>query len=226
MKNLSKKNILLVIFFFGFALIFYKLIGILYFPDSDWKMNRDQKIELLANKPVIQKFKANKNNLTSVEILFGRSSLKKVNGKIHFEIFEENCKEKITDDYLVPQDIISDDSNAFTFKKISNSKNKTYCLNLTFEAENSTTRNPFVFINPANSSDAIFLANADSEELKNQSLSMRPAYKNDTLWQDMAELNKRISQYKPFFLKHYYLGIITFLFIVLSIFLIATLIIL
>jgi hypothetical protein len=225
MRYFSSKTILLPVFFIGLFLVLFKLSDIFYFPDSNWKMGRESKIELLASKPVIQKFKADKNDLASMEMLFGRSSLKKVNGKIHFEIMEENCANKIANDYLIPQDINSDDSNAFTFNKIADSENKTYCLNLTFEAGNSATKNPFIFINPNNSLDNIFLVNADGNELKNQSLSMRPAYKNDNVWQDMTELNKRISQYKPWFLKHYYLSFVVISFILLSILLVAILVV-
>lgn len=225
MKHLSSKNILLIIFFAGLALVFYKFINVFYFPDSDWKMSRDQKIELLPNKPVVQKFQANKNNLTSVEMLFGRSGLKKVDGKIHFEILSENCADKIADDFLIPQDIKSDDTNAFNFSRIADSENKTYCLKLAFESENSATKNPFIFINYANSPNATFLADANGNELKNQSLAMRPAHRNDNIWQDMTELNKRISQYKPWFLKHYYLSFVVVSFILLSILLVAILIV-
>lgn len=225
MRYFFIKIILLATLLVGLFLIIFKFDNIFYFPDSNWKMNRDQKIELLPNKPVVQKFKTSNNGLTSLEILFGRSSLKKVSGKIHFQILEENCQNRIADSYLIPQNINSDNSNTFKFNKIINSENKTYCLKLIFETENSVTKNPFVFINSNDSMDNIFLADANSNELKNQSLSLRPAYKNNNLWQDAEELNKRISQYKPWFLKHYYLSSITVSFIILSVLLVVILII-
>jgi len=225
MRHLSEKKILLLILLFGLLLVFYKFISVFYFPDSDWKMSREQKIELEVNKPVIQKFRSDKNNLAALEFLFGRSSLKKVNGKIHFQILEENCTEKIADSYLTPQDINPDDSNAFTFDKIADSENKIYCLKLIFEASDSKTKNPFVFTNPNDSSDNVSLVDVSGNELKNQSLSMRPAYKSDTFWQDATELNKRISQYKPWFLKQYFLGFIIISLMLLSVLLVAILLV-
>jgi hypothetical protein len=57
-------------------------------------------------------------------------------------------------------------------------------------------------------------------------LSMRPAYENDNWKQDISELSQRISQYKPWFLKHFYLDAIAILFIVLSVGLVTILILL
>ena len=57
-----------------------------------------------------------------------------------------------------------------------------------------------------------------------QSLSMRTVYRNATLWQDLGELNDRISQYKPWFLKDFFIGTIATLFVILSTTLIALLI--
>jgi len=66
----------------------------------------------------------------------------------------------------------------------------------------------------------------NGEEKKNQSLAMRPAYRNENIFQDFIELNQRISQYKPFFLKHYFLWFIIIGFIILSLTLIVMLVIL
>ena len=45
----------------------------------------------------------------------------------------------------------------------------------------------------------------------NESLSFRPVYRNKTLLADFVELNQRMSQYKPWFLKSVSLGGITLL---------------
>jgi len=56
-----------------------------------------------------------------------------------------------------------------------------------------------------------------------KSLAMRPAYLNHYFWQDIQELNQRISQYKPWFLKHYFLDFIGLGFLSLSLLLLLTL---
>ena len=217
MQNFNWKILFLSVFAISLGLILYKLNSVLYFPDSNWKLNREEKIAIETDKPIIQKFKSEKNNLTTIEILFGHSGLTRIQGQIHFQILEENCEQKIADSYLNPHDIKTDNTNALVFDKISDSANKVYCLKLSFNPSSSASKNPFVFINPNDSSDNMFLSDTQGNELKNQSLSMRLAYKNNTIWQDATELNKRISQYKPWFLKHYYLGFIFFSFIILSI---------
>ena len=63
-----------------------------------------------------------------------------------------------------------------------------------------------------------------AETFENKTLSVRGVYVNDNLGQDLRELSQRISQYKPWFLKHYFLEAIAILFMVLSVGLIVILI--
>ena len=52
---------------------------------------------------------------------------------------------------------------------------------------------------------------------KGKTLVMKPAYGSDSFWKNMETLNDRISQYKPWFLKHFYLDAIVILFLATSV---------
>lgn len=226
MRLFSKKITFLIILLALLFIVSFKLFRIWSFPDQNWAIERENKIILDSEKPIIQKFKASRNNLSKIEMLFSQSDKKKIGGKIKMQLAEEKCENILAEDFLKVASINSEFTYDFAFSKIKESENKTFCLMLLFVPEKESKKSPQVFIsNSTNSEEQIFLTNTTGEELKNQSLSMRPAYKNDHIWQDMTELNKRISQYKPWFLKHYYLGFIASSFIILSIFLVAILII-
>lgn len=227
MSYISKKTILLTSIIVLLFFVFLKLSHTLSFPDTNWLMQRENKIELEAEKPIIQKFKANRDNLARIEFLFGRSYLKSIGGNLKIQLADENCSIIISEKYLKISSLSLDDANDFIFPKIANSKDRIYCVKISFMpgAKNTPKKKPSVFINNNSKPENIYLFNsATNEELKNRSLSMRPAYKNNTIWQDATELNKRISQYKPWFLKQHYLSFIILLFIILSVALVVFLI--
>lgn len=228
MSYISKRTILLTSALMLLLFVFLKLSSIWSFPDTDWLMQRDGKIELKPKEVVIQKFRANRDNLARIEFLFGRSYLKSIGGNIKIQLAEEDCSAIISESFLKISALSLDDANDFTFPKVRDSKNKIYCVKISFiPGPGSISRKkPSIFTNNNSMPENIHLFNsATNEELKNQSLSMRPAYKNDNIWQDATELNQRLSQYKPWFLKQYYLGFVIISFIVLSILLVAILIV-
>lgn len=226
MKYSLKKIIFLILPAVFLFLIFLNFSKIWSFPDQNWRIEKENKISLDSEKPIMQKFKASHDNLTRIEILFSQSDKKKIGGQIRIQLTKEDCMGILAENFLKVASINSEFTYDFIFPKIKNSKDKAFCLLLSFVSEKETKKTPQVFItNSTIPEDQISLIATTEEELKNQSLSMRPAYKNDTIWQDATELNKRISQYKPWFLKHYFLSFITISFMVLSILLVIILII-
>lgn len=219
-------KIIFLLFLFGLlSLIFFNFFKIFSFPDQNWIIEKENKISLDSGRPIIQKFKAARNNLSKIELLFSQSDKKKIGGKIKIQIAEETCSDILREDFVKVSSISSENTYNFLFSKIHDSKDKTFCLLLNFVPGEESKKTPQVFITDKMvSKNQISLITSSGEELKNQSLAMRPAYKNDNVWQDITELNKRISQYKPWFLKHYYLGFIAFSFIILSIALVVILI--
>lgn len=223
-KN-STKIILLLLLFFSFIFVFWALANNLAFPDTDWVLAKGEKIPLDGKDRLLQKFVASRDNLKRVELFFGKANLRP-GGKITLQVLDENCSGVLRESSLNPSSVDADNSYIFSFSKIPDSKNQIFCLKPNFLPEKGVKKSPSLFINENPPAQNISLTStATNEEWTNRSLAMRPGYQNDNWFQNIEELNQRISQYKPWFLKHYYLYFITFSFILLSI-LLATLLIL
>ncbi|MDO9231738.1 MAG: hypothetical protein Q7U36_04680 [bacterium] len=218
---LYKDKIILSVIFLGLSiLIFFRLEKTLSFPDQSWSLIEGEKIKITSE--IVQKFEADHNGLTRIKILFGNSDVSP-GGTFDFKIYDENCQDIIREINLDITSLDSGNTTDFVFPKISDSKNKIFCLKLSYEQKKGGKK-ANVFINENRMVQNKFFS-INGEEKASQSLSMRPAYRNENLWQDSVELNQRMSQYKPLFLKHYFLSIIIFGFIILSILLVAILII-
>lgn len=206
------------------VLIFAKFFNILSFPDPEIILEKGEIISLQPNFSLTQTFLAKRNNLTKIEFML-RKPGPKDNDIVKIEIADENCSKTIYQGTLEESFLASDNLYDFQFSKIPDSIGKTYCLKATF-IPGHTDSQSIKFFMTENQDPKFILKDNSGAEIKNQSLSMRLAYRNDTLSQDMSELSQRISQYKPWFLKHFYLNTIAILFVVLSIGLVTVLILL
>lgn len=221
MTMLKKIKLIFIAVFFGLLiLIFFTLGNIWSFPDTEWPLTKGDKEKIRTE--VVQKFKANRDGLARIKILFGNSDINS-GGTLIFKLFDEDCEESIRTTRLDINSLNSDNTTDFIFSKIKDSKDKTYCFKLSYD-QKKDSKKINVFIAENKMAQNKFLS-VNGEELIGQSLAMRPAYKNATLFGDINELNQRISQYKPWFLKHYYLYFIAFGFLILSIILLTALII-
>ncbi|MFZ2193529.1 MAG: hypothetical protein WAV31_04775 [Candidatus Moraniibacteriota bacterium] len=218
----NRNKLILIIFFFLLLLvIFFRLNKALSFPDQAWKLEKGEKIKMSSE--VIQKFEADRDGLTRVKILFGSSDVKP-GGIFNFKLYDENCQDILREVELEITSLDSGNTVDFIFPKVKDSKNKTFYLRLKYvQKEGGKKANIFVIENlmPQNK----FLS-VNNEEFHGKSLAMRPAYRSSNLLKDFSELNQRMSQYKPWFLKHYFLHLIMFGFIILSIFLVLLLVLL
>jgi hypothetical protein len=217
-KYLSHKIAFLVIFTLSLVTVFYIFLNRFSFPDANWKLGKDNKIELSSEKSITQKFIASRDGLSRIDFLFSQSDKKKIGGKIKMQIAESNCASILREGFLKVVDLNSENASEFIFSKIDDSKNKEFCLLLIFVSEKESKQKPQIFVVNNELSENKGLFDANAEELKNQSLAMRPAYQNESFWKNAEELNQRISQYKPFFLKHYYLCVafLIFIFLIIS----------
>jgi hypothetical protein len=144
----------------------------------------------------------------------------KKKGELRLRVLDHDCQKILREKNIIIKSLGSG-TIPFYFEKIAGSKDKMYCISLDFTGENNIQLRLSEDLHP----DSVSLYQ-NANEIKNQSLSMRPAYQNKNRWQDIQELNQRISQYKPWFLKHYFLYFIAFGFILLSFLLVAILILL
>ena len=216
----SKQTFLLILGIFVIT-IFFRFFSLLSFRDSSVVLEKGELIPFKRDTTLTQTFVANRDNLMKIEFLF-RSSGPKPASEVKVEIADETCSNPIRKGNLSVPFLNSDNLYEFNFSKIPNSNGKKYCIITTYKPTD-----------PASKGLRLFSMNKDNTQIKNittgetfdgKTLSIRGVYTNDNLGQDISELNKRISQYKPWFLKHFYIGTIATLFIILSIFLVVILI--
>lgn len=224
--KISKNKIILIAVIGIFAAFLGQFIFRLSFPDINI-VRKDEKIKLYPYYPLAQKFTATRNNLAKIKFTMGSYELESKE-KIKLRLADETCQKIIREDALNVSDFNSDNYYIFDFSKIKDSQDKIYCFLLTFEPKDeNTTKKPRVAVSQSSDFPFVSLAELNSERAyPGKSLAMKPAYKNENLWQDLEELNQRISQYKPFFLKKYYLASIVIAFLALSFTLVIFLIIL
>lgn len=218
------KKIILIAVIGIFAFFLGQFVFRLSFPDINI-VRKDEKIKLYPYSPLAQKFTASRNNLAGIKFMMGDYELKSKE-KIKLRLADETCQKIIKESALDVSNFDSDSYYIFDFSKIKDSQDKAYCFLLTFEPENkNTTKKPRLAVSQSSEFPFISLAELDSERVyPGKSLAMKPAYKNENLWQDLEELNQRISQYKPWFLKKFYLALIVIAFIVLSLVLVIILV--
>jgi len=234
LKYLTVKNILLAAISIALILIFSRLTREWSFPDTSWEIRKDEKIKLKPGYSIEQKFSSAGNNLSKMEILFGKSNSIAPGGKMILQILTEDCGDLIRESSVKFKTLDSDNTYKFIFSKIKNSQNEMYCLRLSFKSKKERSKSAEVFVieNPPMSDVNLRnekYENAESEkisELEEKSLSLRPSYEGDNWRQNLTFLNERISQYKPWFLKGNYLFAIAFSFLIISIIAVVLLILL
>lgn len=223
MKYIYSKNIFFFIILIALVLITVRLVNLWSFPDTDWILKKGEKTALESNYPLLQKFTAAKNNLSKIEILFSSSDIKP-GGAILMEVLDENCSRILRKREMRATNLEAENTYAFRFSRIPDSQGKTYCLALSYSPFIENGKKAKVFLANTSPTGSIALIIPDGEEIENKSLAMRPGYQKNTVWENIQAINQRISQYKPWFLKHYFLYAIVSLFVLLSLLLITVLI--
>jgi len=209
--KISSKKLLLLFAAIMFVAVFWKFFSLLSFPDSSIILQKGKVVKIRPEATLVQKFSASKNYLAKIEVLLRGSGVKYADGdKVAAKIADENCRTVLREGELRDSFLETQNLQEFEFKPIADSAGKDFCFIATFLPKNS------------NAKSLQFFTMGDEE---NQPYSIRPVYKNSNIAQDLNELSQRISQYKPWFLKHYFLNIIVLTFIVSSITLVTILII-
>lgn len=218
----NSKYIFCGIFLSALAVVFYFFLANLAFPDSDYNFVTGGSAKLYPGLPVFQIFTAKDNNLSQIKIALKNSSVN-FSEKIVFELADENCEKILATDkinWYTPVGIFY----RFNFEKIKDSRDKKYCLSATFYS-NKKGDYPEISISKSEIfKDSSFTNTGKNKTYQGRTLIFRPAYENENVWQNLQELNQRMSQYKPWFLKNIYLSAIILLTIILSITLVLLLI--
>ncbi|MDR3558958.1 MAG: hypothetical protein P4L62_02175 [Candidatus Pacebacteria bacterium] len=227
MKKITDKKILLAILGIFLLAVFWRFATLLSFPDSGVAFKKDNLVKVHPGETITQKFIAGQKGMAKVEMLLRGPGLQYQNGdEMKMFLADQNCENKLRSGNLKPSFLASNNLYEFNFARLPDSAGKTYCLKAAFTSKKSNAKSLQVFTTN-DTSAPYFLNNVTLNlEYKNQPLSLRPVYGNSNMLQDFNQLNQRISQYKPWFLKHYFLWAVLILFLALSLALAVSLILL
>ncbi len=185
------------------------------FPDTNWNLSREgERIKLMPDYPVKQNFEAAQNNLSQIRIAFSRS-YNKDGGEIRLKLAKNDCEKIIAEKNILRSEIKAEGYYDFKFPAIANSLRENFCLLIEFDPEKEKYKDLSIFLSEKNEATfgAQLINSFQNEEIKNRTLSMRPAYQEETLGKNIEKMSQRISQYKPWFLKHFYLETIFWIFL-------------
>lgn len=220
-----KKILLVSALIIPLGFVAYLFFSNLSFSYKNLLPEKGEKIKLYPYKSLKYQFKSGDNNLSAIKLLLESDEL--IRGdKIKVEIKNASCDLVIREKTLGPLALDSQIFANFNFEKISDSGGKDYCLEITYLSKQSKTKK-ILYVYLSQNADFPGEAVTDThsgKEYANYSLLLKTAYQKDSIWQNLEELDKRISQYKPFFLKKYYLASIVIAFLVLSLTLVILLI--
>jgi hypothetical protein len=231
-KLIGKIILLIILVAFADA-IFLRFSRSLAFPDVDNKFLEDGEARLHPNRPVSQFFTADRNNLNQVDVAI-RNFNQWSKDKIVFNLKDEACDKTIatgeigrfSPDYTI--------YTPFAFPAISDSQGKTYCVEVAFATnKENLDENQLPFIVYSRLKGNVFTNSGEDDEdnpgsariYSGKTLVMKPAYGSGNFKEDIKILNDRVSQYKPWFLKHDYLYAISISFVILSVVLVVILIV-
>ncbi len=206
MFKYSNKKIILTLFCILLLGIFFRFFAILSFSDSNILLKKETLVPLQPKEMLTQKIFINRNNLSSFDFLLRTPGIKS-GEKAEIIIAEDDCQTPIRQGNL--QEAFLNSKNLYTvsFPSIPNSQNKTYCLRVSFTPQKNSAKKIQLFAMTDKSHPFTLINSTTKTSYPDQTLSIRPNYTNDNLLEDFSELNQRISQYKPYFLKNAFLNI-------------------
>lgn len=192
------------------------------FPDSSTVLDKGEPVKIFSNQSLTQTFVAKRDGLSKIEFLLRTPGPSK-GDRVQVTLADETCATSLRNTTLEASFLNSDNLYEATFAPTPDSRDQKYCAVITYQKA-STQSKSLRFFTMANTDETLTFTPASGEPTKNQSLSMRLVYNNNSVWQDLRELNQRISQYKPLFLKDAFIAGIGITSVVLSIGLITILI--
>ncbi len=235
MKVFSSRNFNKIKLFLLFVFVLATLaVGLTFwrqfsFPDSDYKLEKGRRVELGGGDRVEQVFWVSQDGLAALEILLS-GRLENENTKLEFFLKDRNCQQVLAKREIKgKRSFNSKYPYLFNFPRIKHSKNRYFCLEIEFTSEKSSKKNKIRFFvnnwfkgdNQRDEQNGVerkvkerllkpYILNGSSEKNKKKhSIFLRPRYRKVGIWRNIDELNKRMSQYKPWFLKGKFLYLLT-----------------
>lgn len=190
------------------SVVVFKAAAPFEFPDTRFPLDKGDK-KKVNEIGATQTFKSSRDGLSNIQILFGGAQIKE-GGKLSIDLLDSDCREKIAEMEQFTRSLGSDDVFRFSFPTIWDSKGKLFCLAIRFAPEEDSQEAAVFTVPNTIPEDAPELSIGGKRYL-DRSLAFRPVYKNRTMLDNLVELNQRMSQYKPAFLKGTWLAAIAIL---------------
>ncbi|GAB1446106.1 hypothetical protein MASR2M41_18570 [Flammeovirgaceae bacterium] len=201
---------LLAVIALSIGVVFVSLFA---FPDPTFRLEKGDRVTVLPDETLEQPFVSSRDGLRQIEVLFGNFNLQG-DTRLLLELKDNACVTVLARKMLSHGSFDSEHTSSFTFDRIPDSGGKMYC----FTARVSGTmplkkdKAPRFFIDKASpAAPYSLIAPNGVQDRGTGAIAIRPGYANSTLSENVEELTDRISQYKPPFLKSWFL--ITFSFI-------------
>ena len=236
-RKIKMDYIFITILAVGLLLIFASFFRQLNFADNTKQLQKGARVEIFTGDILEQRFISADNKLSNLKILFGNKTLKE-GSSLKITLADKKCKKSIIEktikgEYEFDSKYLYD----FNFPKIDDSKNKEYCLKIKLKTESEWTllrkiKSKFKTEKKQGPQKIRLFEQIDKKDntknytIKNESgkiksegqnkISFRQSYRGDTVISSFQQLNQRMSQYKPWFLKGIYLRMISCLVIILS----------
>lgn len=177
------------------------------FPDTAYPLQKGERVVLLPGEMLQQPFVSNRHGLRKIEILFGKFTLSG-EAKLVVELRDESCSKTLAEQTFHQQSFDSEYTHAFVFDRQEHSQNQTYCLAVRFISNQPITKAkaPRLFIDEGSQITPYSMANPGGEKSEGAgAIAIRPGYVQESFFSNAKEFFDRISQYKPVFLKSWFL---------------------
>lgn len=177
------------------------------FPDPEWPLRKGDRVVLLPGEILEQQIATSRDGLQKIEVLFGKFELTG-DAKLTLEVRDSSCTAVLAQKSLSETSFDSEYTHAFIFDRIPDSGGKIYCFRANFISNQPIKKEkaPRLFLDEEGKGAPYSLTNPGGEKgVGAGSLAIRPGYTNATFFANASEFFDRISQYKPFFLKGWFL---------------------
>lgn len=202
-KLRSARTWLITIFVLGLIWIFGSFFMDLSFPDSSYNfLGATNKVKLDSGKPVTQHFVAKENNLNQIKVILQNAEIQQ-GEKINFELMDADCENTLAISTHRSYHSSPFIYYRFRFAEITTSAGQTYCLRITYYSPlDRGSERPYLGASEGEPFTGwSYFNEATNRVYENRTLQMRPSYGSGSFLGDLQQLNNRLSQYKPEFLK-------------------------
>lgn len=200
-----EREILFSVFLLGLVGIFLTFLVDFGLGESGYNfVGKTKKITLSPGRPITQTFTAHAPGLHQLRVVLGKSDIR-WNESIEFQLMDEACTEAIATTIFTREPRQQGAYTVFSFPPQLASEGRRYCFAATYHAaEDRKGEKPY--LSAIDEPEEVFADRTLTDSNKNkiypsQTLFLRPAYTTGSLRDDIRQLEDRLSQSKPAFVK-------------------------